>query len=402
MIILKLVGRYAFSKTNRHRNVVLLIMLAIAIGSFALIVMLSLMNNLQSGILNQIKALESFHIQLSPFEPEIDEITSLKEVESSFAFITTQSLLQAPSSNCSKIMRLRFLDPKIFATQNPFISQLEILEGSIPQNGEILISSYNSSSLGLKVGDEVNLTLLASGKTTALAPFNTTAKISGIFKSDLFEFDQTTSIGNFNYYRVFFDTKRISYGLFLTDKGLKRINALEKKILAINRDTTVTSWQKANSAFYSALMLEKVLMYLFLFFMFLILAINMRNASFRLLYAKMRELAILRSLGFYKKNVLKLFLGQGALVTVIGEIIGIGGALLVKNNINSIFVFFNNVQKIFTHRNNILLLFPFKMEIGFNEIIFIFFSILILSLFFTYLGVRELVKKEPLETLYHE
>ncbi|MFA5513655.1 MAG: ABC transporter permease, partial [Sphaerochaetaceae bacterium] len=131
MIILKLVGRYAFSKTNRHRNVVLLIMLAIAIGSFALIVMLSLMNNLQSGILNQIKALESFHIQLSPFEPEIDEITSLKEVESSFAFITTQSLLQAPSSNCSKIMRLRFLDPKIFATQNPFISQLKILEGSI-------------------------------------------------------------------------------------------------------------------------------------------------------------------------------------------------------------------------------------------------------------------------------
>ena len=65
MVSPKIAYRYAFSKSNRHRSASLIIMLGLAIGMMALTTLLALMNSLQSDLLDQVKSIESFHLQLS-------------------------------------------------------------------------------------------------------------------------------------------------------------------------------------------------------------------------------------------------------------------------------------------------------------------------------------------------
>ena len=149
-------------------------------------------------------------------------------------------------------------------------------------------------------------------------------------------------------------------------------------------------------------MIERILLYLFLLFMFFILTINIKSASSRLLFVKQRELAILRAMGCPKNNSKFIFIGQAFLITVLGEIIGILGALFLKNKITSLFAFFNKIQFFFTKHDNILLTYPFKMETHFIEISLISLIVLCLSLLFTYLGCKRLLVKEPMEMLYHE
>jgi lipoprotein-releasing system permease protein len=149
-------------------------------------------------------------------------------------------------------------------------------------------------------------------------------------------------------------------------------------------------------------MLEKVLMYVFLFFMFIILGVNMKNAASRLLHVKQRELAILRAVGARRRFATGVFLGQTAIVTIIGETIGVVGGLLLGTHIGAVFSFFNSVQYVFTQRDNVLLSYPFTTQVRSAEVTVIVISVLLLSLLFTYIGCRRLLRREPMEMLYHD
>ncbi|MDD2297320.1 MAG: FtsX-like permease family protein, partial [Sphaerochaetaceae bacterium] len=167
-------------------------------------------------------------------------------------------------------------------------------------------------------------------------------------------------------------------------------------------EATIRPWQQVNSAFYSALTLEKVMMYLFLLFMFIILAVNMKNASSRLLFVKQRELAILRALGSPKHITVQVFLLQAVIITLIGETIGIIGSFLLGTYISPILTWIDSIQSKFSGKSNVLLSYPFTMEIQTGEVIVITCIVLALSVGFTYIGCRHLLRKEPMELMYHE
>ena len=195
---------------------------------------------------------------------------------------------------------------------------------------------------------------------------------------------------------------RVLYGLYLDGRSVDRSEQVVSGIGQLYPQAIVRTWQEVNSAFYSALMLEKVLMYLFLFFMFIILGVNMKNASSRLLHVKQRELAILRAVGARKKLAARVFLGQTFMVTLLGEAIGILGGVLVGTHISGVFSLINTFQYFFTRRDNLLLSYPFSTQVRPVEIVVIAISVLFLSLVFTYLGCRRLLRREPMEMLYHD
>jgi lipoprotein-releasing system permease protein len=164
----------------------------------------------------------------------------------------------------------------------------------------------------------------------------------------------------------------------------------------------ILTWQQLNNAFYSALLLEKTLMYLFLFFMFVILGVNIRNASARLLFVKRKELAIQRAMGSYRGQTTLVFILQAVIITALGEIVGIAAGLFVSANINKVFSWINTLQYGFTGRNNPLLSYPFVTLVKKEEVFIVAVSVLLLAMSFAYLGCRRLLKEEPMEMLYHE
>lgn len=407
----KLAWRYAFSRSNRHRSAMVVIMVGIAVGMMAIIIMLSLMNSLQSELLDQVKSVESFHIQVT-FPPDqvpqssSDEIAmelgQIAHVSHVFPFVNTQVLIQNHLADQSTTARLRIIDSRIWEEGNPFSDRASFLSGTKAEGSQIVVGSSLAISLGMRQGGTVDMTVLASGKAVVLAPMTIPVTHVGTFRTGLAEFDSSTVMIDFSALSSSISPKRVLYGLYLDSRYIDRSGSIISAIQERYPQADVKSWQEVNSAFYSALTLEKVLMYLFLFFMFIILGVNMKNASSRLLHVKQRELAILRAVGAEKKLAAQVFLGQTFMVTVLGETLGILGGVLVGTHISSVFSWMNSLQFLFTKRDNLLLSYPFTTQVRALEIAVIAVSVLILSLVFTYAGCRRMLSREPMEMLYHD
>lgn len=411
MFTLRLAWRYAFSKSNRHRHATMVILSGIAVGMMALVIMLSLMNSLQSELLEQVRSIESFHVQVSfPANNDdihaIDDVTarlnSVGSVTHVFPYINTQVLVQHANSGRSATARLRIIDSSIWVGDNPFATRAGLMSGSLPGPKEIAVGTSLATKLGARNADSLSITLLVAGRAVVLAPATFEAKVSGLFRSGLPEFDASTIITDVDPLMQQVGPKRIVYGLYLKPDAVNRPFTVQKEIEKLFPGAIVRSWQEVNSAFYSALLLEKLLMYVFLLFMFIILGVNMKNASSRLLHAKMRELAILRAIGSARRLASRVFLGQAAIITVLGELAGIFAALFLGNNIERVFSFLNHVQYVFTGRNNMLLAYPFVTQVRPIEVLSIALIVLLLSLAFTYIGCRRMLGKEPMEILYHD
>ncbi len=407
MVSPRIAYRYAFSKSNRHRSASLIIMLGLAIGMMALITLLALMNSLQSDLLDQVKSIESFHLQLSltTSEAEIDEITAkilnLEGVEQVYPHVNTQVMVGANSS--SSTGRLRVVDEAIWWEENPFKEHLFLIGGRPPQGEEeVALSSTMAYRLGTRIGEEIPITVLVPGRTAPLAPVTHTFRISGLFSTSLSEFDESTLITSSEPLLERIGLKRITFGLYLKGSSINKSKRVVNQLQELFPEGEVKSWQQLNSAFYSALTLEKAMMYLFLSFMFFILGVNMKSATSRLLFVKQRELAILRAVGAPKKSSLQIFILQSLFITSLGLALGVAAGLLLSTNIGVVFDFFNKVQHLFTGRFSYLLAYPFTIKIEPLEIGVVALLILGLSLLFTYFGCRGLLKREPMELLYHE
>lgn len=410
MFTLKLAWRYAFSNSNRHRSATLVIMFGIAVGMLAIISMLSLMNSLQSDLLDQVKSIESFHLQVS-FPPSEDDISlenitqnlqEIAHVRQVYPHVNTQVMVQHQRADQSSTARLRIIDSSIWESENPFSKQMVVWDGASPQPHEIAISPHMARKLGASLGDVLTITVLGAGKTAVLAPSTLTMTISAIFQSGLPEFDTSTIIADTNPLLGTIGQKRVVYGLYLDPHYINTSQDVVRAIAMQFPQATIRTWQQVNSAFYSALTLEKVMMYIFLFFMFFILAVNMKNASSRLLFVKQRELAILRALGAPKQVTVQIFLSQALIITLLGEALGITGGILLGNNIGPIFRWLNRIQAKFSGKSNVLLSYPFSTQIEVVEVISIAVLVLFLSISFTYFGCRHLLRKEPMELMYHD
>ena len=411
MFTLKLAWRYAFSKSNRHRSATLVIMFGIAIGMLAIISVLALMNSLQTELLDQVKAIESFHVQVTfppsdssvvPIEDYREQLEHIEHVVQVFPYVNTQVMLQNPRADRSSTARLRVIEASVWETENPFSKRTLLWNGTIPQPLEVAISGQMAMKIGANIGDTLQMTLLGAGKTAVLAPSTVTLTISAIFQTGLPEFDNSTIISDVTPLMNIIGPKRVIYGLFLEPNVINRSQSVVSTIANEFPEATIRTWQQVNSAFYSALTLEKVMMYLFLLFMFIILAVNMKNASSRLLFVKQRELAILRALGSPKHITVQVFLLQAVIITLIGETIGIIGSFLLGTYIGPILSWIDSIQSKFSGKSNVLLSYPFTMEIQTGEVIVITCIVLALSVGFTYIGCRHLLRKEPMELMYHE
>ncbi|MBR4427035.1 MAG: ABC transporter permease, partial [Spirochaetales bacterium] len=175
--------------------------------------------------------------------------------------------------------------------------------------------------------------------------------------------------------------------------------AVVQLILGLDPDASIMTWQEYNKALYSALMLEKTLMYVFLAFMFLIICVNLKNSTRRLLANKQKEGAMLRAIGCSRRSVNAIFLGQGIVISLIGEILGVVLGKIVIANLENVLKLFDDMVFLFTGNRTVLTLIPFNATIGNLEIFLVCLFIFLLSLLFTAVGCRKIYRSEIMEVI---
>ena len=399
MFILRTALKYAFSKGKGQRTSSVVIVLGIALGLAALLVISSVMNGLQTAQLDQLRALESFDVSVEPSSGNdglslgLDDVSGIPGIDFAFEYIETYALVVDKTSGKSTSARVRAYSNDAYYSEH-MAQNLHFIAGEPVGMDGVAVSYTMMNTLSLHSGDDVEVTFLKPGRTATVVPYSTRMSIGALFGSSMTEFSSSTIFVDYQWLLSLMGESSVRIGIYTQNS-----ESVASRIAELSPDSKAVTWKEYNRALYSALMLEKALMYIFLAFMFLIICVNLKNSTRRLLRNRQQEGAMLRALGCTRATVNSIFVLQGVLVCLIGEVVGVLLGILAVNNLQSLLDFADTVARSFTGSATVLGFLQFQANTSPLEIMLSCGFVFILAVVFTYMGCRRTYRHEIMEVI---
>ena len=322
----------------------LLSILGITVGVMTLVIVLSVMNGFQHNYIDNINEVISYHLRIDRggealSGEDLSRVSVMSGIRAVIPFIDFQTTVRGEFSEPS-VALVRGLPPDA-RERDPLLAEHLSLEA-----GEFDLSSPRSIVLGVELaldqgvfpGDQVTLLSLAGKGLSRLSLQEETFTVTGTVRTGYLEYDRSLGFISLDSaeeimgetYRVYgIKTDRINR----EDRYLGRLNGL----FSGREDVAVSTWKEYNVAFFDALRMEKVMMFLVVSLVFLVVAVNIFHSLKRSVSERMEEIALLKSLGAAPAQVQGIFLLEGLYISLAGVlsglILGTGAAL----NINEIF-----------------------------------------------------------------
>ena len=379
--------------------------IGIMLGVATLIIVMSVMNGFRTELTQKILGFNS-HISIKPYSADISSkfYNKLQNKYSDIKIIKSYNGEAVIMQNeLAKGVLIRGIESEKI-NELDFLKD-NIIDGEINNlsDGSIIIGKYLAIELGVVVGDTINIMSSSSVSTPlGLVPKQSPYKIVAVFSSGLYEFDKNVSFFNLTDSLSFFEKNYTDINLEIFLKNPLRANKLKTEIQSMNSNFYVNSWSDLNKSFFSALKVERNVMFMILTLIIIVAAFNIISGLTILIKNKTKEIAILKSLGLEKKSIVKSFFLTGFtigfLATVAGVIFGVIFSIYVEE-IRQFLSFAFNLQ-IFPE--DVYLLNEMPSEISAKSILLIsLFSIIIAALasLFPSLSVTKI---EPIKALKYE
>lgn len=348
-------------KKGRGAITSILASFGIAFGVMTLIVVISVMNGFQMSYIDSIIELSSGHIRVSiPKESETNgdkenfEIfcKNNKEIKTLQPFFEGQSLI-ATNRGRQQGALIKAVSPNIIQTDSGFAKEMKMLDGSfdLSNDNSIVLGTMLAYSLGVEIGDEVTLLALSGKSDVDLINKNRIFTVVGIFSCGYNDINSTFAfVSNKNKDRLFGQNATPIYEIKLFDgESDGRIIAQLKNHFS---NFEFESWRSYNRAFFGALKVEKNMLLMLVFLIFLVVSVNIYNAMKRMVFEKREEICILSALGGKPKFIQAIFVFQGFLTGFLGALPGAALGILISINMEWIFSFVSKiayqVQNFFT------------------------------------------------------
>ncbi|MDT7043520.1 lipoprotein-releasing ABC transporter permease subunit [Candidatus Nitronereus thalassa] len=199
-------------------------------------------------------------------------------------------------------------------------------DGSLatPQPG-IILGKELALRLGLFVGNSVNVVspvgpISALGMTPKIRPF----QVVGIFESGMYEYDSSLAYISLQEAQKFFGLGHTVTGIQVKVTEVFAANAIASRIDdALGLGYSARDWMELNRNLFSALKLEKTMMFLLLVLITLVASFNIVGTLTMIVNEKQREIAILKAMGATPKAIMRIFMLNGLVIGLTGTIIGI-------------------------------------------------------------------------------
>ena len=369
---------FRFLKTRKHDGFLNIIsifsFIGISLGVAVLIIVMSVMNGFRTELTNKILGFNS-HITIKPYSKNIsdDYLNKIKNKYTNFNIVKTfNGEAVVLNKNNAKGILVRGIDTKDIDSIDFFKKNL--IDGKIGdfENGSIIIGKYLAIELGVVVGDKINI-MSSNSMSTPLGniPKQLSFEIAAVFSSGLYEFDRNVSFFNLTDSLSFFgmDTDDINLEIFLNDP--LNANNYKDEIQNINPDFYVSSWADQNKSFFSALKVERNVMFLILTLIIIVAAFNIISGLTILVKNKTREIAILKSIGVLNKSISKIFFMVGFLIGSLATLFGIILGVLFSIYVENIREFLSSTFNINLFPEEIYFLSKMPSEININSILLI-------------------------------
>ena len=379
--------------------------IGISLGVAVLIIVMSVMNGFRTELINKIVGFNS-HVTVKPYETPIDvkklDNNILKLVSNELIFSNTGESVVI-NKNYTKGLVLRGY------SKNDF-SKLEIIkQGNFEgdSNGLILnnisIGRELSISLNLKVGDKITI-MSSSGIETIIGnlPKQQTFFISSIFDSGLADFDQNIAFINISTLENFFDLDIDERNLEIYLKDPQNIEKIKISIQDIFTNEFVYSWADMNSSLFSALKVERNVMFIILSLIIVVAAFNIISGLTILVKNKTHEIAILKSIGILNSSITKIFFLIGVIIgtsaTIFGIFLGVIFSLYIENVRSFLSSFFN----ISLFPEEIYFLSKMPSEINPSSILIVSFCSILITILVSIFPAKKASKLDPVKALKYE
>jgi lipoprotein-releasing system permease protein len=317
--------------------------LGIAAGVMALVIALALSTgfkeDIQGKILGATSAINLLRIDSAPvldYEQLLTKIGLIPHVTGCAPAVFSQVFIASSSGNAGAA--LKGINPAQEKNVSDFFShlisgdpdalsvRLPAAEDQGPVIDNILIGKVMARVLGVRIGDRLNV-FYPKGRLTPLgrtAAAEKTFRVGGIFESGLYDLDSNWAYVNIDSARRLFalPPNSASFLQFKID-DLDRADAVAEKIrVKAGGSFIATTWAEINKPLFSALKLEKLVLFITIGLIVLVAALNIATTLIMMVLEKQGDIAILTAMGATAKTIHKVFMFQGLIIGLIGTILG--------------------------------------------------------------------------------
>ena len=379
--------------------------IGISLGVAVLIIVMSVMNGFRSELINKIVGFNA-HVTVKPYENAIDikklNNKNLKIISNELVFSNSGEAIVI-NKDYTKGLLLRGYKREDFSKleivkQNSFVGNPDDLN-----ENNISIGKELSFDLNLNLGDKIMI-MSPSGIQTIVGdlPKQQSFIIHSIYDSGLAEFNKNVAFININTLDVFFDLSKKDRNLEIYLKDPVNIEKLKEKIQLIFNEEFVYSWSDINSSLFSALKVERNVMFIILSLIIIVAAFNIISGLTILVKNKTREIAILKSIGVLNKSITKIFFLVGVIIGTSATFFGIFLGVMFSLYIEKIRSFLSDIFNISLFPEEIYFLNKMPSEIEPNSIFIISFCSIIITILVSIFPAIKASKLDPVKALKYE
>ena len=379
--------------------------LGIMLGVAILIIVMSVMNGFKTDLTNKILGLNPhIVIQSNGFKIEDKFISNFKKKFKDFTISKTYSGEGIViSNNNAKGIIIKGIDEKNKENLNCLKENLSNGDLKKFTRNTAFIGSELAFNLELKIGDKINLTSSAFIATPfGGLPKQETFIISGIFNTGFYEFDQNFVFLNLADALAIFDKEKNDENLEIYIKNPLQADVYKKIIQKMNQNYFVYSWTDLNKSFFSALKVERNVMFIILTLIVVVAAFNIVSGLTILIKNKTKEIAILKTLGLSNNSIKKSFFLTGFTIGLLATITGIIFGTIVSIYIEKIRFFLSNTFNFEIFPSDVYLLEKLPSEISLYSIFIIFIFSLVISALASYLPAMTISKMKTFRALKYD
>jgi lipoprotein-releasing system permease protein len=396
----------------------------IFLGVAALIIVLAVMNGFEEDLRTKILGIKS-HIELTTdmtgpmkdYQKVQERIADVEGVVASTPFIYSQAMVRSGDGVTGVIIRA--LD-----TQSAFkvINLGKIKEGNIEYLNKIpkeVSQNYKGAGAppdGIVIGKEMarNLGIFLYDTITIVSPVSISTPMGmvprmkkfivvGIFESGFYEYDSTLAYLSLQSCRDFLQMGDTVTGIDIKVDDIYKADSIARKIQGkLGFPFWTQNWMQMNKNLFSALRLEKRVMFIILSLIVLVAAFNIISALIMIVMEKSKDIAILKSMGANSGSIMKIFIYQGLIIGVIGTTLGCVTGLAIALNLQKVSLF---VEKIFHFKilpGDVYYLSELPSKVNYGDVVIIVIGTLLLCFLSTIYPSLKASQTDPAESLRYE
>ena len=326
-------------------------MAGIALGVAALIVVLSVMNGFQKEVRDRMLSVLSHievvatHKPLMDWQAVVDQSKRHPLVRAGAPYVSGQAMLTR--DDIVRGVMVRGIEPKLEAGVSEVGTQViaGTLNDLIPGEFGIAIGKVMAFQLGARVGDRLALiapqgTVTPAGVVPRVRQFTVVA----VFESGHYEYDSTLVLTAMEDAARLFRVEGVS-GVRLRTDDMQQAPQIAGELMAgLPSGLLARDWSGENRNWFAAVQIEKRMMFIILTLIVAVAAFNLVSMLVMTVTDKRSDIAILRTLGASPRSIMSIFVVQGALVGLLGTLLGVALGTVLALNIGSVVGF---VERLF-------------------------------------------------------